>query len=229
MVKDISQMKAIESALRASVEEKDVLLKEIHHRVKNNLQVISGLLDLQAHHITDQRGREIYKESQNRVITMALIHEELYQARDLARVDFGAYMENLAANLFASYGIGKNRVRLVMEVEKSEMVVDTAIPCGLIVNELISNALKHAFPDGRAGEVSLSFKVTGDRQFRLQVKDDGVGLPEGYMVSRSGSLGMQLISVIVDQLGGEMLVESEDGTSFTITFSEYREADTSML
>ncbi|MCJ7501293.1 PAS domain S-box protein, partial [bacterium] len=163
--RDITELKKTEEALlkseeqlRASLGEKEILLKEIHHRVKNNLQVISGLLDLQAHHIGDPAGREIYKESQNRVITMALIHEELYQSVNLSQVDFSEYIQNLCENLMISYGVNRKRIKLDISAEKTDMVVDTAIPCGLIINELITNTLKHAFPNKRKGTISLSFK-----------------------------------------------------------------------
>lgn len=215
--------------VRSSLGEKEILLKEVHHRVKNNLQVISGLLNLQAHHITDQVSKEIYKESQNRIISMALIHEELYQARDLARVDFGAYIKNLAENLFGSYSVDKDRVTLDLDIDHTEMVVDTAIPCGLIVNELISNCLKHAFPDGMSGRVRVAFHELDDKEYELEVSDDGVGLPPELDITRTASLGMQLIYLIVEQLKGKIEVSREGGTGIRILFSEYLEAGTDIL
>jgi two-component sensor histidine kinase len=215
--------------IRSSLGEKEILLKEVHHRVKNNLQVISGLLNLQAHHITDESSKEIYKESQNRIISMALIHEELYQAKDLARVDFGAYIENLAENLFGSYSVDKDRITLDLDIAHTEMVVDTAIPCGLIVNELISNCLKHAFPDGMSGRVRVVFHELDDKEYVLEVSDDGVGLPPEMDITRTASLGMQLVYLIAEQLKGEMEVSREGGTSFRILFREYLEAGTDIL
>jgi PAS domain S-box-containing protein len=226
LVKDISQLKTVEGQLRNSLNEKEVLLKEIHHRVKNNLQVISGLLNLQAHHITDPVSRMIYKESQNRVITMALIHEDLYQSTDLSSVDLGAYIENLAENLFSSYKVGHDRVKLELDVEHTDMVVDTAIPCGLIINELISNALKHGFPDNRAGTVTVRFQSLGDKKYYLEVSDDGVGMPPGLDLTNTTTLGMQLVTVIVEQLAGTMEIKGEQGASFKIYFDEYLEAGT---
>jgi PAS domain S-box-containing protein len=226
LVKDISQLKIAEAQLRSSLNEKEVLLKEIHHRVKNNLQVISGLLNLQAHHITDPATRMIYKESQNRVITMALIHEDLYRSTDLSSVDLGGYIENLAENLFSSYRVGHDRVKLDLDVERTDMVVDTAIPCGLIINELISNALKHGFPDDRAGTVTVNFRSMGEKKYYLEVSDDGVGLPPGLDINSTTALGMQLVKVIIEQLAGTMEVEREQGTSFKISFAEYLEAGT---
>ena len=213
-----------EEQLRASLGEKEILLKEIHHRVKNNLQVISGLLDLQAHHISDEKGREIYKESQNRVVTMALIHEELYQSVNLSQVDFADYIRNLCENLMISYGADKNRIKLDIKTEKTEMVADTAIPCGLIINELITNSLKHAFPGERSGTISLSFKQLKSRDFLLTVSDDGIGIPEDVDITSTNTLGMQLVTVLVGQLGGTLKVKRKEGTSFTIRFKEYHEA-----
>jgi PAS domain S-box-containing protein len=226
ITRDITEWSRAREQIKASLAEKEVLLKEVHHRVKNNLQVISGLLNLQAHHITDITGREIYKESQNRVITMALIHEELYQARDLAHVDFADYIHGLAENLFGSYSIDRDRIELELDSERVDMVVDTAIPCGLILNELISNALKHAFPDGRKGKLQVSFWQEGEKDFRLVVADDGVGLPDKVDIRRTRSLGMQLVSVLADQLGAGLKIESGPGTTFTLMFREYMEAGT---
>ena len=222
--KPIADLKEAEERLRASLKEKDILLKEIHHRVKNNLQVISGLLNLQAHHIKGKKGREIYKESQNRVITMALIHEELFLANDLTQVDFAAYIKNMESKLFVSYGVKNENIDLVLETEHIEMVVDTAIPCGLIVNELISNSLKHAFPDNRKGEIRVDFKEVGDREFQLIVKDNGIGLPDGLDIHNTNSLGMQLVTVLADQLGATLEVVGEGGTEFRISFEEYHES-----
>jgi PAS domain S-box-containing protein len=213
-----------EEQLRASLGEKEILLKEIHHRVKNNLQVISGLLDLQAHHISDPAGREIYKESQNRVITMALIHEELYQSANLSQVDFADYIRNLCENLMISYGADRDRISLDLKSDKIEMVVDTAIPCGLIINELITNSLKHAFPDKRSGTISLSFKQLKDKDFQLTVSDDGVGIPRDVDIYSTNTLGMQLVTVLVGQLGGTLKMKRQGGTGFTIRFKEYHEA-----
>jgi PAS domain S-box-containing protein len=213
-----------EEQLRASLGEKEILLKEIHHRVKNNLQVISGLLDLQAHHISDPESREIYKESQNRVVTMALIHEELYQSVNLSQVDFADYIRNLCENLLISYGADQDRIKLDINTEKTEMVADTAIPCGLIINELITNCLKHAFPGERRGTISLSFKQLKSKDFLLTVSDDGVGIPEDVDITSTNTLGMQLVTVLVGQLGGTLKVKRRNGIRFTIRFKEYHEA-----
>lgn len=217
-----------EERIRSSLREKEILLKEVHHRVKNNLQVISGLLNLQAQHITDPGAKGVYKESQNRIITMGLIHEELYQSKDLAQVDFAAYIQSLSTNLLASYGKGQGDVKLIIDAEHVEMIVDTAIPCGLIVNELITNSLKHAYAGGRGGELRVDFHSLGDGMYRLTVADNGVGLPAGFDFRRSGSLGLQLVTVMTDLLGGTLELDREGGTAFTITFREYREAGTEL-
>ncbi len=224
---DVTGLRQSEEELRASVREKDVLLQEIHHRVKNNLQVISGLLDLQRHHITDPKSREVYKESRNRVLTMALIHEELYAARNLVQVDYGTYIRNLVNNLFKSYAIEPDRIDPDIQVEDIRLVVDTAIPCALIINELVSNALKHAFPGDRRGRVRIVFRQE-DGRYHLEVADTGVGLPPGLDILKSPSLGMKLVHVLVEQLSGTMEIRPEGGTAFIIEFEEYREAGTRM-
>jgi two-component sensor histidine kinase len=224
----VTPLRIAESAVRASLNEKEILLKEIHHRVKNNLQVISGLLNLQAHHITDETGKDIFKDSQNRVITMALIHEELYQTKDLAKVDFSKYIDVLARNLLGSYGVKEDQVRLETDVESVDLVVDTAIPCGLILNELISNSLKHAFPDGRKGTIQISFKAMGDDFYEITVADDGDGPPEGTNVLESSSLGLQLVTMLIEQLHGKLQVETVGGLTFRFSFKEYYEAGTEL-
>ena len=216
-----------EERIRSSLREKEILLREVHHRVKNNLQVISGLLNLQAQHITDPGAREVYKESQNRVITMGLIHEELYQSKDLAQVDFAAYIQNLASILLASYG-KEHTVALLIDAEHIEMIVDTAIPCGLIVNEIITNSLKHAFPEDANGEVKVDFRSVGDDTYQLTISDNGVGFPEDFDFRGSSSLGLQLVTVMTDMLGGTIELNRENGSAFTITFREYREAGTEL-
>ena len=213
-----------EDQLRASLAEKEILLKEIHHRVKNNLQVISGLLDLQAHHISDPASREIYKESQNRVVTMALIHEELYQSVNISQVDFADYIRNLCENLMVSYGADRERIKLDIKTEKTEMVADTAIPCGLIINELVTNSLKHAFPGERSGTISLSFKQVKGKDYVLTISDDGIGIPEEVDIYSTSTLGMQLVTILVGQLGGTLKMKRKHGTTFTFRFREYHEA-----
>ena len=226
VARDITDRKSAENRIKASLKEKEILLKEIHHRVKNNLQVISGLLNLQAYHVKGKKAKEVYKESQNRVITMALIHEELYQAKDLSSIGFADYIRHLTSNLFSSYGIDREKVQLNLNMDSTSMVVDTAIPLGLIVNELVSNALQHAFPDSGIGVVSVDFGRKDDGEFTLVVSDDGIGLPEKVDHTKTKTLGLQLVNILVEQLGGRIDLIRGEGTTFTISCREYREAGT---
>lgn len=223
---EIRERQKAEEQIRASLKEKEVLLKEIHHRVKNNLQVISSLLNLQAANITDAQTLAMFKESQNRVKSMALIHEKLYQSQDLAKLNFAEYIRNLANHLFRTYSAKSSGIELVIDVRDVSLDLDSAVPCGLIINELLTNALKYAFPVGvgarpRAEEkaqVHVSFNAEGER-YMLVVRDNGVGLPEGLDPRNSDSLGMQLVFTLSDQLGGTVEIGREGGTSFKITFS----------
>lgn len=213
---DIAERKQAEGQLRTSLEEKELLLKEIHHRVKNNLQVISSLLSLQTRNIRDEAALEMFADSQNRIRSMALIHEKLYQSEDLARVDFASYIETLVAHLFQSYQVRSQRVRLVLEVENLYLGIDKAIPCGLIINELVSNALKHAFPEDREGSMKIRLAQVGAERFMVAVSDDGVGFPEGVDHRTTETLGLKLVNILVRQLNGEIELKSEGGTEFAI-------------
>ena len=155
---------------------------------------------------------------------MALIHEELYNNINLSQMDFADYIQNLCKNLMISYGADRKRIKLDINTEKTEMIVDTAIPCGLIINELITNSLKHAFPGKRKGTISLSFRQMKNKNYLLTVSDDGVGMPKSVDIHKTATLGMQLITVLVGQLGGTLKVQRKEGTSFTIKFKEYHEA-----
>lgn len=199
--------------------EKEVLLKEVHHRVKNNLQVISSLLNLQASQIADARVKSALRESQNRVRSMALIHEKLYQSANLAEVDFAAYLRNLVSFLSQSYRERANSVDIVVRAAALQLDLETAIPCGLIVNELVSNALKHAFPDGRAGVITVSLEPIAEGQMCLVVADDGVGIPADAGRADGTSLGLSLVRTLVDQIGGSLTITSEVGAAFRICFS----------
>jgi len=227
-VRDITGLMEVHAQLRASLAEKEVLLREIHHRVKNNLQVVSGLLELQSRHVTDPGSRLIYKESQSRIIAMSLIHEELYQTDDLARVHFFHYIRTLCDNLMLSYGVGKEQIEVIIDAQETNMVVDTAIPCGLIVNELVTNALKHAFPKGRKGTIHLKFRSLPGEKYELIVSDDGVGVPKNLNIENLSSLGMQIVSILIQQMGGSIELKREKGTVFRITFGEYHEAGTTL-
>ncbi len=219
-VVDISDRKWAENQVRASLEEKEVLLKEIHHRVKNNLQVISSLLKLQAGYIKDDRILEVFKESQNRVRAMALIHEKLYQSDDLAKTDFAEYIRSLTTDLFRSYSVSSRLIKLNLQVEDVRLSIDTAIPCGLIINELISNSLKYAFSAGQTGEISIYLASETENYYTLRVEDNGSGFPTDLNFRNTKSLGLQLVCSLTKQLHGTIDLECLQGTAFKITFAE---------
>ena len=207
-----------ERALQQSVKEKEVLLAEIHHRVKNNLQVISSLLSLQTSVIDDAGVKEMFRESRDRVKSMALTHDQLYRSDDLARVDFGRYIRDLAGALFRSYGVNSDAVRLTVDVADVSLGLDEAVPCGLMINELVSNSLKHAFPGGRRGELAIGLHKDDDGRHTLVVRDNGVGCPDGLDIRNTETLGLQLVSSLADQLGGTMELDTSSGAKFSITF-----------
>jgi two-component sensor histidine kinase len=218
VARDVTQRQQAEAQLHASLQEKEALLKEVHHRVKNNLQIISSLLTLQADQVNDPGALELLRESRNRVRSMAQIHETLYRSADLSRADFAAYIESLGSQLFRSYAVDPGRVRWHAEVAPVSLDLDRAIPCGLILNELISNALKHAFPEGRSGEIVVRLYVTPEGMYTLVVSDNGVGLPEGRNARPTGSLGLQLVATLARQLRGRLELERHGGTTFRLTF-----------
>ncbi len=212
-----------EESIKGALQEKEVLLREIHHRVKNNLQVISSLLSLQADHVEDPQIVAAFRETQARVRSMSLIHEELYQASNLARVNFSDYLRRLTGYLANAYGVG-GRVRIHMDVRDVLLGVDTAIPLGLIVNELVSNALKHAFPDGRHGEIALWLTRIEDEAdqhwYELVVQDNGKGFPDNVDYRNTDSLGLQLVQVLSRQLRGHVELSVNGGTRFSLHFPE---------
>lgn len=218
---ELNERKRAEEKIRASLAEKEVLLKEIHHRVKNNLQVISSLLNLQFSKIPDTETRQALIESQNRVRSMALIHEKIYQSKNLAEVDFREYIQGLAAYLFRSYRATNGNIHLDLKIDQVSLGIDNAVPCGLILNELISNALKYAFPSGSNGEITIRLCQENETQISLVVMDNGVGLPPTFDIDSTQSLGMQLVKMLVMQLGGEMQVASDGGARFLIQFPAY--------
>jgi two-component sensor histidine kinase len=207
-----------EQLARGSLREKEVLLKEIHHRVKNNLQVISSLLNLQARYLPDPAAREIFRASQHRVQSIALVHEKLYQSADLSHVDFNDYTASLLDNLFETFDAGERGISKTIDVGAIRLSVDVAIPCGLIVNELVTNALKHAFPGGRAGIVRVVLREGADGSLDLTVGDDGVGMPEGMDPRKTASLGLDLVFTFADQLDAEVEIGRQDGTFYRFRF-----------
>ena len=218
--RDISDRKEAEEQLQASLEEKDLLLKEVHHRVKNNLQVISSIFSLQSQSLEDEKALAILEESQNRISSMALIHEKLYQSANLANIDFAEYIRDLIYHLLASYNVNPDWVQTEMEIQSIQLNLDSAIPCGLLINELVSNSLKHGFPNQRRGTIHifLGFIDEAEETIALKVQDDGVGLPEGFNPRKTTSLGVSLITSLTQQLRGTLNFQNNPGASFEITF-----------
>ncbi len=208
--------------IKTSLHEKDILLREVHHRVKNNMQVISSLFNLTSAEILDPSALNVLRECQARIRTMALVHEKLYQSRDLSRIDFSEYIQTLALHLFHFWNASSDRIRLTTSLEPVFLDVNAAIPCGLIINELISNALEHAFPNGREGKVRIALRPTNRATYELIVEDDGVGIPPGLDPAQTESLGLQLIHLLVQQLDGKITISREGGTRFEISFREMR-------
>ena len=218
LTQEMGRRRQAEERIRASLSEKEVLLKEIHHRVKNNLQIISSLLNLQLGDIDEPRILEMFRESQDRVQTMALIHEKLYRSEDLARVDFAEYIHGLANYLIRSYRAQAGIVNLKIDVVDVFLSLDVAIPCGLIVNELVSNALKYAFEKRGKGEIRIALHSGAGDRLTLIVGDNGIGLPQNLDFRKTDSLGLQLVTTLVDQLDGTIRLNHGEGTEFQIIF-----------
>ncbi|NMB79404.1 MAG: PAS domain S-box protein [Methanomicrobiales archaeon] len=216
---DITERKRYEERLETSLKEKEVIIKEVHHRVKNNMQVISGFLELQSNYVTDPVAVEKLGECQRRVRTMALVHERLYQSRSLGVINAADYIKSLVEDLMNSYSLA-TLVDVTVEIDDVSINLDMAIPCGLIINELVTNSLKYAFAGRESGTLSVSLHHRSDHMFCLVVKDNGVGLPADFETRSKSSLGMQLVGVLVHQLGGEMQVTHEPGAQFSIVFPE---------
>ncbi|HEX3037293.1 MAG TPA: histidine kinase dimerization/phosphoacceptor domain -containing protein [Thermodesulfobacteriota bacterium] len=214
--KEIAERVQVEEQLNISLREKEVLLKEIHHRVKNNLQIISSLLNLQSKYIKGQKAREKFKESQNRVKSMALIHEKLYQSENLEEINFAGYIKSLVNYLIGSYGVSSD-IKLSVDIDNISMSIDKAIPCGLITNEIVSNSLKHAFPDREKGEVRVSLHV-GNTDYIMSISNSGTPFPKNVDFRNTKSLGLRLVCALVDQLQGTIELNRSNGTEFKITF-----------
>jgi two-component sensor histidine kinase/CheY-like chemotaxis protein len=214
--REIVERTLTEEKLKTSLREKEVLLREIHHRVKNNLQVVSSLLNLQARTLDDPTITELINESRNRVRIMALVHESLYESEELDRVDYGEYLRRLVNYLFRSYS--REDVTYELDASRVHLDISMAVPCGLIVNELVSNCLKHAFPEGRGGKVNISIESGDNGTVTLKVRDTGIGLPDDHDIDNPASLGLQLVNDLVLQIGASMNVSVQNGTLYTLTF-----------
>ena len=209
-----------EGQVRASLKEKEVLLREVHHRVKNNLQIVSSLLSLQARSAKGTDGQDILAEAQNRIRTLALIHEKLYASGDMAGVNMADYLGELVGQLASTFDIPPTKVKVRTDIESVRLNIDTAIPCGLIVNELVANSLKHAFPEGRNGQVTVRLQRPGGEEYELSVEDNGIGFPEGLDFAKTKTLGCQLINSLAAQLGGTVELLRQGGTKSTVRFKE---------
>jgi two-component sensor histidine kinase len=215
------ERKKIEEQVKASLSEKEVLIKEVHHRVKNNLQIISSLLNLQAENITDKKAKEKYIESISRIKSMAIIHELLYSSRNLSRINVNDYFNELVRFISETYNVNKNvHVDLKIKVQEKYIDIDVAIPCGIIINELLSNAFKYAFPNDHKGKVVVEFRaiVHSKYKYRLIVADNGVGIKGKINFSNPSTLGLQLINSLAEQLSGKMDIDKEKGLKFTFCF-----------
>ncbi|MGP1385749.1 MAG: PAS domain S-box protein [Thainema sp.] len=234
---DITERKQTQEQVETSLKEKEVLLKEIHHRVKNNLGIVSSLLQMQARRTLDAQAYAVLRDSQNRVHSIALVHEKLYRSKDLANINFTQYIQDLTVYLFDAYNINAQHIELSLQVEEIGLDIDTAIPCGLIINELVSNALKYAFPDGRTGEIQIKFyqaaasdlsssepaassAATPSHRFTLIVRDNGIGLPADLDIQTAKTLGMMLVQGLVKQMQGLLEINNHQGTEFKISFKE---------
>ena len=217
-IRDISESKGSEERVRASLREKEAMLKEIHHRVKNNLQIVTSLLSLQAIGNLNPESVSLLQESRNRVRSMALVHETLYGSDDFGRIELASYLDQLCSHLLRSYGIDSSRIHLNLRANKVSLTLERAIPFGLIVNELVSNSLKYAFPDGQSGNILVHVHRTDDHFYMLTVGDDGIGLPDAFDIKLLKSLGLQLVSDLSAQLTGSLTWTNNAGAHFQLKF-----------
>lgn len=216
---EISRRGQVAAELRQSLREKEVLLREIHHRVKNNMQVISSVLNLQADKTMDEAAKDIFREGQNRIRSMALIHEQLYRSNSLTSINFTEYTYDLTRHLIGLYEASVKGIQLQIKAEDIQMDIDSAITCGLILNELVSNALKHAFPNGEGGSITIEVQAREDNQYMLMVCDDGIGLPADLDLNYTTTLGLRLVNSLVQQLAGTSQFHRDSGTVFTLSFT----------
>jgi two-component sensor histidine kinase len=214
----INKLALANTELERRIHEKDILLGEIHHRVKNSLQVVSSLLSLEAGSVKDQAVIDMMKNTQNRIRSMALIHQTLYQSQDFANVDFHSFLLSLVPTLISSYSLHPDEIELEIHVDEVKLSLDCAIPCGLIVNELISNSLKHAFPEGRGGKITITFCKEDDDYVVLSVNDDGIGIPKDFNFENTETLGMQLVYLLAEQIGGTIKVDHHSPTKLDLRF-----------
>jgi two-component sensor histidine kinase len=208
-----------EEKITQSLREKNVLLKEVHHRVKNNMQVISSILNLQSSYVRDTYALNLLKECQNRIKSMAFIHESLYQTKNFESVNFSEYVTTLSKNLVHTYSINTKKIKLILTLDELMLNLDASIPCGLIINEIISNSLKYAFPDNRDGIIFVTLRVDKNK-VKIEVGDNGIGIPENVDIKNTQTLGLQLVDTLVEQLSGTLKLNRSKGTIFSIEFNK---------
>jgi PAS domain S-box-containing protein len=218
---EITSSKQTEDKLRATVKEKEILLKEVHHRVKNNLQVISSILSLQASYVDDKKTLDILKESQDRIKTMSFVHERLYQNPDFSSIKIGDYILSLVKDLIYSYKTDNQNIKLETKFDPIYLDLDQAIPCGLIINELVSNALKHAYTKTKSGVLSISI-TNKKNNISLMISDNGIGMPKDINTNSTGTLGFQLVHALVDQLDAQIRLDRSNGTNYLINFEQIK-------
>ena len=209
-----------EKEIENQLKEKQVLLKEVYHRVKNNMQVIASMLKIQKDFTKDKKVQELLTASKDRIQSMALVHEKLYKADDLAHIDFSDYVKSLVERLFRTFGIDPEKIKLNTEIKFALLDINSAIPCGLIINELVSNAIKYAFPNDRKGEINISLQTDKENNYILTVSDNGIGLPGKIDFRNTKTFGLQLVNILVDQLHSTVELDREGGTSVKITFTK---------
>ena len=219
---DLTEYKRADEQIKASLAEREVLLGEIHHRVKTNMQIVSSLLSLQASQTKNKDFIKMVKNTQSRIRSIALIHENLYRSQDLSKINFSGYVPSLVIHLFQFNQVNSNLIKLKMNLDNVFLDIQTAIPCALILNELITNSLKHAFPGGRGGEIIVELHPLEEHTFQMIVKDNGVGIPKGLDIEHTSTLGLQIAAMLVKQVEGSMEVLQEGGTTFMIVFRDLR-------
>jgi PAS domain S-box-containing protein len=215
---DITDRKIHEQQIKDSLLEKEVLLKEVHHRVKNNLQIIASLLNFQARFVSDPSALKMFQESQNRVKSISLIHEKLYQTKDLSRIEFAGYIKSLVSHLFLAFNIKPDKIGFTVNANNLFLSVDTAIPCGLIINELVTNSLKYAFTDDIKGQVTINLSYNNMSEYELMIKDNGICLPEDIIIGKTQTLGFLLVNTLITQLDAKVDIIRDNGTTFLIKF-----------
>ncbi len=215
---DVTERKLTEQKITRSLKEKELLLKEIHHRVKNNLQVVSSLLRLQSGYVKDDNSLDILIDSQNRIRSMALVHQKLYQSKDFTEINFTEYIKQLSQHLFNVFRSKSNNIEIAINAVNVNLSIDLAVPCGLIINELLTNSLKYAFPEGKKGNINIDINCSKESKYEIIIRDDGIGFPKGINYKKTQSLGLQLVNTLVGQIDGTIDMENHLGTSFKINF-----------